>query len=251
MKSKKGFTLIEIMIVVAIIVVISAVGVIAIGDTLKNTRDKKIEYQQHIDSMGYAQGNVKNIMADTRSPNVPKGSAQPPTPQGDNGDKTAANPTPAETKTEDKEEPKTETETETPGTVEIEKKEEEQKQEEEKQEETPVVTPGDTVTPGSVSPAAGTTTSTVNYWNKRDGYSDGFFKITTEKSVSEMTIVVPSGVKVKNLDWRYKQETNEDGTVTITYTADPSHGKIKTFDLQFEANMKEIPAGTFVVVSYK
>lgn len=251
MKSKKGFTLIEIMIVVAIIVVISAVGVIAIGDTLKNTRDKKIEYQQHIDSMGYAQGNVKNIMADTRSPNVPKGSAQPPTPQGDNGDKTAANPTPAETKTEDKEEPKTEPETETPGTVEIEKKEEEQKQEEEKQEETPVVTPGDTVTPGSVSPAAGTTTSTINYWKKEDGASSGYFKITTEKTVSEMTIVVPNGVTVKNLDWRYKQEKNPDGTVTITYTADQYQTRIKEFDLQFEANMKEIPAGTFVVVSYK
>lgn len=61
--SKKGFTLIEMMLVVAIIVVLAAVGIIGIGSALSsaesNQNKMESEYQPKIDAQA---SNVRNVL---------------------------------------------------------------------------------------------------------------------------------------------------------------------------------------------
>ena len=70
--SKKGFTLVEMMLVVAIIVILAAVGFISIGTVLQTTKKKQNDYKSsHIPAVDSKAGSVRAIMNSTPSAKLP------------------------------------------------------------------------------------------------------------------------------------------------------------------------------------
>ena len=255
MKSKKGFTLVEMMLVVAIIIIISAVGIIAIGDTIKNSRKQQDEYQQHIDSMGLAQGNVKNIMANTRNPNVPDGSAKPAEPKGDTGDKTPVVPVGGEgDKEDDKEDEKIVDDTKKDGdgvgliggdTDKKDPVDEDSKTEDSKEPEEP--TSGD-----AVSGSAGLTV-TNNWGNSGQGKLS--IPSSSGKEIAKVTLII-DGAKFSNV-WNFDNNGAYSGTKSsdnTQYTITINSGKsgvtsLKDINIQWENGNP--PKNIEYIVEYK
>ncbi|MCQ2532753.1 MAG: prepilin-type N-terminal cleavage/methylation domain-containing protein [Saccharofermentans sp.] len=108
-RTKRGFTLIEMMLVVAIVVILSAVGFAAVADTLQKQKKKQEQYQIHTDIMTSAQNGVlrdssplKGVpTANTPVPNPVKKDENTGDGGGGGGDGTpTSTPTPTEVPTE-------------------------------------------------------------------------------------------------------------------------------------------------------
>lgn len=70
--SKKGFTLVEMMLVVAIIVVLAGVAFLSIGSVLQNSRNRQDTYKDsYIPKVDERASSVHNIMTSTRAPKTP------------------------------------------------------------------------------------------------------------------------------------------------------------------------------------
>ncbi|MCQ2528629.1 MAG: prepilin-type N-terminal cleavage/methylation domain-containing protein [Saccharofermentans sp.] len=71
--SKKGFTLVEMMLVVAIIVVLAGVAFVSIGTVLRDSKNKQNQYKSsHIPAVDSKAGSVRQIMNTTPSAKMPK-----------------------------------------------------------------------------------------------------------------------------------------------------------------------------------
>lgn len=256
-QSKKGFTLVEMMLVVAIIVILAGTAIVSIGDSLRKSQESQDKYQEHALLVDSARDNIHTMM----HVNPPVYTPAPPTNNpggnpgvggggtaggeglpvgGGGGAPTFEEPEEAEPEVTEPEE--TEPEVTEPEVTEP--------------EAGSGSGSGSSGSSGDSSTittnAPGTHTSAINYWNNEPNNIRGYVSITTDDPVTSLTIVVPDGLKVENLDWRYSQKKLPDGQVEITYTADPRyHEKISSFDLQFTSTtLSSLPANTFVVVSY-
>ena len=70
--NKKGFTLVEMMLVIAIIVILASVAAIGIGDALERYRAKQEMYKnEYVPAVNQAQLNVRDRMTTTRPERVP------------------------------------------------------------------------------------------------------------------------------------------------------------------------------------
>ena len=69
-KSKKGFTLLEMMLVVGITVVVSGVGVVTVASVIQDSKSQRDQYEMHANNIDSAQTGVHNILVE-RTPNVP------------------------------------------------------------------------------------------------------------------------------------------------------------------------------------
>lgn len=97
-RNKKGFTLLEMMLVVGIIVVLSAVGMLSIGETLRRQKLRQEEYKVHADTIDTAQKQVHNLIGNKPDPVTPAG-VKPGVPESEGGDDSPTD-TPTETPTE-------------------------------------------------------------------------------------------------------------------------------------------------------
>lgn len=70
--SKKGFTLVEMMLVVAIIVILAGVATISIGTVLQKSKKTQNAYKsEHIPAVDSKAGSVRAIMNSTPSAKLP------------------------------------------------------------------------------------------------------------------------------------------------------------------------------------
>lgn len=61
-QSKKGFTLVEMMLVVAIIVILAGTAVVSIGDSLRKSQESQDKYQEHALLVDSARDNIHTMM---------------------------------------------------------------------------------------------------------------------------------------------------------------------------------------------
>lgn len=76
LRSKKGFTLLEMMVVTGVVVIISGVGIATVADTIQKTKNSQAEYQQHTSNFDNAQLGVHGILVE-RNGNLPAQSYTP------------------------------------------------------------------------------------------------------------------------------------------------------------------------------
>lgn len=70
--SKKGFTLVEMMLVVAIIVLLAGVAFVSIGSVLSNSKSKQDKYQNtYIPAVDSRADAVRGMMSSQRAPRLP------------------------------------------------------------------------------------------------------------------------------------------------------------------------------------
>ena len=86
--NKRGFTLVEMMLVIAIIVILASVAAIGIGDTLQRYRNTQNKYKDnYIPAVDQAQLRVQRLITTTRPNRVPptvpprRGTTSTPTPE--------------------------------------------------------------------------------------------------------------------------------------------------------------------------
>lgn len=72
MTSKRGFTLVEMMLVVAIIVILAGVAFLSIGTVIQDSKKKQDKYQNsYIPAVDNKAESVHNIMNSSRAPKKP------------------------------------------------------------------------------------------------------------------------------------------------------------------------------------
>ncbi|MCQ2532754.1 MAG: prepilin-type N-terminal cleavage/methylation domain-containing protein [Saccharofermentans sp.] len=70
--SKKGFTLVEMMLVVAIIVILASVAFVSIGTVLQDSGKKQNKYKDsYIPAIDQKASSVQKIMQSSRAPKTP------------------------------------------------------------------------------------------------------------------------------------------------------------------------------------
>lgn len=208
-KSKHGFTLVEMILVIAVIVALSAVALIGVGASINHYNakvDKLIDDGSYfeIDAMGhmrqyFAENRVRPTA--TPMPEAPYAPTATPTPnpggeseQG-GGSSQQNTPTPAATATP----------TNTPRPT-----------------NTPTVAPTNTPTPipRPAGSGGGTTVrgGSTGVWGGRNHYS-GSSAITHTEPIQRAVITFPEGVTVTQAqsDWMYSVQVSGN-TVTITYS---------------------------------
>lgn len=161
MKSKKGFTLVEMLTVLAIVIILSTALVMSVTDYIDNANTVSANASQHQNNYDTAKGQIKALSSGSGGSATATPTPSPtPTPAGGGGPLPTATPTPTSTPTP-----------------------------------TPTATPTPTPTPiPTPPPATGVVSTTITNDNGTQYTADIVIKLQNNGQANTVTVAIPLGV---------------------------------------------------------